>query len=281
MEHRLGVRWTVGDVTPRGFEALRLSLWGAWRLFGDAADYAVVVRTLAVAEARRRVGAVPAVVAFEPAPSSLPSVLRGRLDATMAAGGGGTLLPLRRFRQQRELALDHDVILWALPRALAAWLDDDRGRCLIAEDVRQCVGPFADVVAAAPRNSGIRGLPADFDLEAAIAAVLAHRPARLVSQRDEEGLQVAALSLRAPPLVVATAEVAICSPFPPHQPRVGRAGAQFVGLGAHELGFAYAGRPAHEVRAEHWDGWRPYLYQRVGLPLPSLARPVARSAAAM
>ena len=33
-EYRLGVRWTTGDASARGFEALRLSLWGAFRLFG-------------------------------------------------------------------------------------------------------------------------------------------------------------------------------------------------------------------------------------------------------
>ncbi|GEM_PF-4943709 len=27
----LGIRRTIGDVSPNGFEALRLSIWGAWK----------------------------------------------------------------------------------------------------------------------------------------------------------------------------------------------------------------------------------------------------------
>jgi hypothetical protein len=47
---------------------------------------------------------------------------------------------------------------------------------------------------------------------------------------------------------------------------VGRAGAHFVGLNARRLPFAqFDGRPAAQVRAEHWDAWRAYLYDRVGL----------------
>ncbi|WP_309085180.1 hypothetical protein [Chelativorans sp.] len=28
MRRELGIRWTIGDVSQRGFEALRLSIWG-------------------------------------------------------------------------------------------------------------------------------------------------------------------------------------------------------------------------------------------------------------
>src|SRR4051795_4479741 len=38
-------------------------------------------------------------------------------------------------------------------------------------------------------------------------------PVQLQSELDEQGLQIAALSLGGPPLVVTTAEVTICSPF--------------------------------------------------------------------
>lgn len=273
MTRPLGIRWTIGDVAPRGFEALRLSIWGAWRLFGAQAEYVVVVNTIEVAEARRRTGALPPGIGFEAAPRRPPPVLAPYLDGCMAEGAGWKLLPLVRFADRRELSLDNDVILWDLPAALADWLARDDARCLVAEDVSICLGQFADRLPPAPRNSGIRGLPAGFDLAAAMAAELAARPVRLVSELDEQGLQVAALSRAEPPLVVSVAEVSICSPFPPHQPAVGTAGAHFVGLNARRLPFArYAGRPAAEVRAEHWDAWRPYLYDRVGLPLDEDAR---------
>ncbi len=51
-----GLRWTVGDVHPRGFESLKLSLLGAWNIFGGAAAYTVCVNTIGVDEARHRTG---------------------------------------------------------------------------------------------------------------------------------------------------------------------------------------------------------------------------------
>lgn len=30
---QFGLRWTIGDVCDYGFETLRLSVWGAWKLF--------------------------------------------------------------------------------------------------------------------------------------------------------------------------------------------------------------------------------------------------------
>jgi hypothetical protein len=48
--------WTIGDVSPAGFEALRLSVHGARRLFGPQTEYVVCVNGLAPHEARRRTG---------------------------------------------------------------------------------------------------------------------------------------------------------------------------------------------------------------------------------
>jgi hypothetical protein len=33
----LAIRWTIGDVSPLGFVALRLAIYGAHRMFGDGA----------------------------------------------------------------------------------------------------------------------------------------------------------------------------------------------------------------------------------------------------
>jgi hypothetical protein len=117
-------------------------------------------------------------------------------------------------------------------------------------------------------NCGIRGLPPDFDLEAALRWALARVPTRLTSELDEQGLQVAALSNFGTIGVVTLDEVTICSPFPPHLPGLGRCGAHFVGLNAHEIPWSYLGRPALEVRREHWLEWRGEVYRRVGLRVP-------------
>ena len=266
----LNLRWTIGDVAAPGFEALRLSLHGAHRLFGGRAAFHVFVNTIPVALARARTGATPPGIAWHSASAEPPPALRGFLDAGMSEGTAWKFLPVQIDPAVRELAFDNDVILWDLPEAIAAWLDDPDGR-LIAADVAPGHGRFADLAGPEPRNSGIRGTPAGFDLAAALAAVLADCPAALASELDEQGLQVAAMRRGGEPLVVTTVEVSICSPFPPHQPDLGRSGAHFVGLNAHGFDWQYYDRPAIEVRREHWRRHRAELYRRVGLPLPELA----------
>jgi hypothetical protein len=227
----LGIRWTIGDVSRRGFESLRLSIWGAWGIFGADADYWVCVNTVSVAHARQLVGPVPDAVTWH--------------DDGLAEGVAWKLAPLRCFPDRPELSLDNDVILWELPTALAAWLvDESPERCLLAEDVVPSLGQFASVCEERALNSGIRGLPAGFDLE----------QRRRVTE----------------PHVVTLDEVTICSPFPPHLPQTGRYGAHFVGLNARRLGWDFHGEPAERVRARHWDQHRAELYARVGIePAPS------------
>jgi hypothetical protein len=265
---QLGLRWTIGDVSPRGFEALRLSIHGALRVFGPGARYVAYVNSVDVAAARARTGAVPEIVEWREAPREPPPVLRAHLDARMAEGVAWKFAPLSAFADRRELALDNDVILWAAPEAVRRWLDGGPDARLVAEDVAAGHGAFAEFCGSEPRNSGIRGTPAGFDLAGALGEVLRRRPVSLGSELDEQGLQIAALSLDGPPLVVRTSDVSICSPFWPHQPELGRCGAHFVGLNAREIPWRYYDRPATEVRIEHWERHRPELYARVGLTPP-------------
>jgi hypothetical protein len=265
MSMDLGIRWTIGDVSPRGFEALRLSVWGAFHLFGPGAAYAVCVNSIPIDRARALAGELPPPVAWVPAPAALPPFLRPHLDAGMAQGVAWKLSPLRLFPDRRELSLDNDCILWSIPPPLRAWLDDpDPGACLLAADVRPCFGQFAALCGPEPRNSGIRGLPARFDLEGALREVLRRCPAKLTSELDEQGLQVAALRL-GPLHVVSTDDVAICSPFPPHQVDLGRCGAHFVGQNVRRAGFHLEGRPAEDHLRDHWRRHRAAVYARVGI----------------
>lgn len=268
MTARLGVRWTIGDVSPRGFEALRLSIHGARQAFGPQARYVVYVNSVPLAEARARTGRVPDDVDWREAPVEPPPVLREHLDAGMAEGVAWKFAPLQAFDDRHELALDNDVILWRMPAAVRDWLDGPPDARLVAEDVAAGHGAFADLCGPEPRNSGIRGTPVGFDLGDALGRVLTRSPVQLGSELDEQGLQVAALSLGGPPLVVRTEDVTICSPFWPHQPHLGRCGAHFVGLNTREIPWRYYDRPATEVRIEHWEQRRPELYARVGLSLP-------------
>lgn len=263
----LGVRWTLGDVSDRGFEALRLSIWGAWKLFGPEAAYAVCVNTIPIEDARAKAGSLPDGVQWHNATWEIPEFLREHFDAGMAEGVGWKLAPLRFFEDRYELSLDNDCILWLMPSAIATWLAEQDGRtCVVAEDVIACFGQFKDFCPPEPRNGGIRGLPTGFDLQAAMEAVLKEHPVLMTSELDEQGLQTAAIARSSHPLSVTVEEVTICSPFPPHLPHLGRCGAHFCGLNAKQLPWSLNDRPASEYVQEHWERLRGEIYARVNPP---------------
>lgn len=270
----IGVRWTIGDVSERGFEALRLSVWGAWQVFGPDARYVVCVNTVPLPQARERTGPVPEAIAWHDATGDLPQFLRSVFGTGMAEGVGWKLAPLRCFPDRHELSLDNDCVLWALPPGMAHWLAEARldGACLMAEDVRACYGQFAPQCPDRPHNAGIRGLPPGFDLDQALRAAIELRerqtgaPLAFASELDEQGLQAAALCSSAPLHTVTLQEVSVCSPFHPHLPDLGQCGAHFVGLNTRHIAWDYYGRPADDWMAEHWARHAPVLYARTQAP---------------
>src|SRR5690625_1067693 len=266
MSRKLCIRWTIGDVSPAGFEALGLSIRGARSLFGADALYAIGVNTIPVSEVQRRAGELPPWLRWVEIRREPAEFLRAGLDHDMAEGTGWKLIPPRLFPGMDELALDNDVILWRMPAALRQWLEGGRRECVIAEDVAEGHGRFGALCGPEPRNSGIRAIPVDFDFEGALRAVLAECPGPLESELEEQGLQVAAVSHGRAPLLVRAEEVSICSPFPPHQPGLGSCGAHLVGLNARDFPWSFYGRPAVEVRLEHWQKIRPLIRERLGLP---------------
>lgn len=273
----VGIRWTIGDVSAEGFEALRLAVWGAWRVFGPGAQYVVCVNTISIDEARRRTGELPWRVQWLAASGQLPAWIEPYVDpSNMAEGKAWKFDPLQVFPDRWELSFDNDCILWEMPNAIRDWLrEGDPQRCLIAADVRACHGAFSHLAGDEPRNAGIRGIPAGFDLRGAMETILREHPVVMSSELDEQGLQVAAVGSRKPPAVVGVDEVSICSPFPPHLPVVGTAGAHFVGLNEHHLPWDYYGRPAVECIREHWERVKPELYERVGIAAATVAESVA------
>jgi hypothetical protein len=273
---RIALRWTIGDVSERGFEALRYSLWGAWHIFGPTAAYVVCVNTVSPEQVRARTEPVPDGVEWHDATGELPAFLARAFGAGMAEGVAWKLAPLRLFPDRHEIALDNDCVLWSLPPTLAVWLaaNDARG-CLMSEDVRPSHGQFAPQCPAQGVNSGIRGLPPGFDLAEVLRDAIAVRqgntgaaPPVLRSELDEQGLQAAALSLAAPLRLVRLAEVSVCSPFHPHLPWLGKCGAHFVGLNARHIAWDYYERPADAWMTEHWERHAPLLQERTGAPSP-------------
>jgi hypothetical protein len=109
-----------------------------------------------------------------------------------------------------------DCILWAMPEAIRAWLEEEGegegAGFVIAEDVGRCYGRFDALCGPGARNSGIRGLPAGFDLVAAFEETLRARPGVLGSETEEQGLQVATLERSGTVRAVRSSEVTICVP---------------------------------------------------------------------
>ena len=277
----IGIRWTMGDVRARGFEALRLSIWGAWHVFGPEAAYVVCVNGLQAGEARARTGPVPEAVAWLDISHAMPDVLRGPLGRQGPRGSYWKLAPLRLFPDRHEISLDNDCILWDLPLAMRRWLEVPAATAggLMAEDVRGCYGQFEALCPPEPRNAGIRGLPPGFDLEGALRSALARRQCQTgrpvvfdeEEDLDEQGLQVAALSPHGPVRAVSLDDVTVCSPFHPHLPHLGRCGAHFVGLNARSIDWDYYDRPANAWMAEHWARHLPALRERTGTPVDEMA----------
>jgi hypothetical protein len=250
---RIGVRWTVGDVSSRGFEALKLSILGAHAVFGPEAGYVVGVNTIDVPTAKAAVGSAARFVDWYDANDRIPHWLRSHLGIGMAEGVAWKFSPVHLFPDRHCLALDNDVILWRMPPSVRAWLQE-ADSALIAEDVKGCYGQFADLCPATSRNSGIRGLPPGYDLEERLRRLLAQTQITLSSETDEQGLQVAVLS-REKHHVVGLDEVAICGYFRPHLLELGSCGAHFVGVNARQLPWSWNGRRGHEYVQEYWD-WR-------------------------
>ena len=249
----IGIRWTVGDVSESGFEALRLSIWSAWNLFPEGTRFAVCVNTISTGEAQRRTGEIPGSVEWVDANGLVPAWLKARVDAEMAEGVAWKLAPVRLFPNCYEISLDNDVILWRIPDVMQVWLtSSDPNGVIMAEDLERAFGQFSNICDSRPVNSGIRGLPPGFDYEQRLRAMLQQSGILLRSELDEQGLQAAVLG-QSELVLISTSDVTICSAFPMHQHYLGHCGAHFVGLNPRTLPWTSAdGRPMHEPIREAW-----------------------------
>lgn len=255
------VRWTIGNVSLRGFEALRLSILGARKVFGKTVKYVVCVNTIDVETARERVGVIAPLVTWHDSSRDVPPWLERYLDPNMAEGVAWKLAPVRLGDRCHTLSIDNDVILWRMPDSIRQWIADGDS-LLIAEDVELCHGKFARWCGPEPRNSGIRGLPPGFDAEAKLQELLRAADLRLTSETDEQGLQVA-LVTREKHRVVTLDEVAVCGYFRPHLLNLGYCGAHFVGVNAKRLPFEWNGRPGEQYVHEYFDDKMPEVLQRL------------------
>lgn len=259
---KLGIRWTIGDVSDPGFATLRLSILSCWRLFGEAAQFAVCVNSIPVQDAITKAGDLPCDVIWIDANKLIPEWLRRNAGAGMAEGVAWKFAPVRMWRDRHELALDNDIVLWRTPPAMRAWLESCDS-CLMSADVRPALGQFTALCGERALNSGIRGFYPGFDMEGTLLTMLQRSRIKLRSELDEQGLQAAVLS-RSKLHVIPTSDVSICSPFPMHEPRLGNCGVHFVGLNCKTIPWTLEGRPGHEVVVELWRSFLPQVEELIG-----------------
>ena len=256
-----GVRWTIGNASAAGWQALRLSILGAWAVFGPDAAYAVCVNSCDAEPMRRSLGKLPDAVAWIQVTGMNPRFL-AFCDESLSEGTSWKFSPVRCFPDRHELALDNDCILWSCPMAIRAWLSRPSD-VLLAADVVPANGAFQEITGPVALNSGIRGFPPGFDYESRLVEMLRDKPRILQRELDEQGLQVATLMRSGHCHIVPLDDVTICSPFPPHLSHLGNCGAHFVGLNARHLPWEFYGRPAIEWRLEHWHAHLPELERLV------------------
>ncbi len=248
MTRRLCVRWTIGDLLPYGIEALRLSVWGAFRCFGDGARYVIGVHDVAPARAQALVRGLPDAVAWQRVdPSQLPSWLRRADVSPRFALRFAPVLLDREDRERAELRLDRGCVLFATPPTVAAWLDDPNPRaCALLADH------------GGEPNTTLRGAGRGFDLEEALRETLREAPRALRSREDAERLELDALSLLEPPRLV-----------PPREVDVTELGSHGVRL-APPLDGSAPSAPRDRAR---WEHTLAELHARLGVPRPARSQP--------
>jgi hypothetical protein len=256
---RLGIRWTIGDVSTRGFETLALSIAGANKVFGDDAEYVVCVNTISVEAARQRVGRAADLVDWLDCSALRPAWLRNHVGAGMAGGVAWKFSPPRLFPDRHVLSLDNDVILWRMPDSVRLWLQDGN-TLLIAEDVACCYGAFVKQCPVEPRNSGIVGFPPGWEVETKLRELL--HGVRLMAEGDEQGLQTAMIT-SVPHRVVSLSEVSISGYFRPHLLQLGTCGAHFVGVNVKHSAATWLGRSSEQFMHEFWDWKKAEVARRV------------------
>jgi hypothetical protein len=247
----LTVKWTIGDVSDRGFEALALSIQGARKVFGNDARYLVCVNTIAPEAAQAKVGRSAQLAEWLDCTNLLPSWLPDYADQNMAEGVAWKFAGTQLSCNHHLLALDNDVILWRMPASVKMWLED-RDTLLIAEDVRSCYGKFAERCPEQARNSGMTGFPPGWNIEAGLKRML--HDIQLCSELDEQGLQVAMITVE-PHRVVGVEEVSISGYFRPHLLELGSCVAHFVGVNVKRSRSMWQGRPVSAYAHDFWD-WR-------------------------
>lgn len=175
------IRWTIGPVSPEGFNCLAVSINYFKMLWKDRADFVVCynqlnnsnlneLKKMGVDIYKQKITDFPIKPYFY---ENSPNCWK--------------LYPPRLRKGSYELIVDNDIVL---TKTLPYF---EENRILLTEGRERNYGQFDDVISyKTPLNSGIIGLPPNFDFQARLLKFLPDN-FKWESYYDEQGLVVASL----------------------------------------------------------------------------------------
>lgn len=147
------IRWTIGDVHPLGFQILKHSINTMRKLYGDSFQYFVCCNNVDVKKLDFNAEIIDCSKDYK---NSLP------LSPTDSKW---KLYPPRLDISTHEIVMDNDVVLHKKFPKFDEFLKDNN-KILLCQGHGRQFGPFFDpkVIKGVSLNSGIYGMPPNFDL---------------------------------------------------------------------------------------------------------------------
>lgn len=204
------IRWIIGPVFPAGFDCLKISYDNMRRIYGSSFDYVICYNQLTPqqmapldsteCELRRQYSND-----FTVTPTRWPSDV-GDVTGTRNCW---KLHPPRLKMGVHEIILDNDIVIRDRMESVERFLEEDRP--MLTEARARNYGAFDQKVPSGIQwNSGIIGLPPDFDFSSALRAEVSG-DFQWKGFFDEQGVVAAVMAYRNP-IIISQEELAICGP---------------------------------------------------------------------
>lgn len=189
------IRWTVGRVDEHGYKSLDLSIKLIKNLYGDTFDYFVCHNSIEKKELKHL--EKYEVTFVEQDPRSLPYPPNGV---------AWKLYPPRLRMGSHELFIDNDLVVFKRLKKIDQFLSSYS--VIYTEGLFGLYGNYKPYVSLWKfLNSGIIGIPPDFDFKAKIEAII--KPWN--DYFDEQGLVASIFSkFKGEKICITTTEVAVC-----------------------------------------------------------------------
>jgi len=219
------IRWTIGDCATEGLEALRLSVNGIRKIFGDSVTLAICYNNIKP----NKLPPVDLLINQEEFSHTLPfppPSIDDYSHTSFQEDNGAPawkLYPPRLDINTHEILLDNDIILYQKPNAIDRFLNS-LDIIVATEPLKRSYSDKYPVKDNFNINTGIMAYPPGFDLRAKISAVLKEP----WSNHFDEQTLIASIIQNERVQIIPITEVAVC----PHDEPVqrGKCGVHLLGV---------------------------------------------------